>query len=181
MEHGYCTRWYLSHICEKNNYAPVAKTGQTTSYATDDDGDLQEGTKWHYPRFADNGDGTVKDNLTGLIWLANANCFGARVWAEALSDSSGLVHGSCGLTDGSVAGDWRLPNIKELQSLVDLGSMSPALPSGHPFTGVQTSYYWSSTSPATSSNAWSVHWYYGTSGVSNKTLSYYVWPVRNDN
>ena len=47
---------------KKNNFAPVPKTGQTTSYATGDDGQLEKGVAWPYPRFTDNGDGTVTDN-----------------------------------------------------------------------------------------------------------------------
>ncbi len=58
--------------------APVPKTGQTTSYATGDDGILQKGVVWPIPRFKDNNNGTVTDNLTGLIWLKNANCFGVE-------------------------------------------------------------------------------------------------------
>ena len=57
--------------------AMVPKTGQTTGYATGDDGALQKGVAWPNPRFTDNGDGTVTDNLTGLIWLKNANCANA--------------------------------------------------------------------------------------------------------
>ena len=60
--------------------AGVPKTGQTTSYATGDDGDLERGVELVTPRFTDNGDGTVADNQTGLIWLKNANCFGQRAW-----------------------------------------------------------------------------------------------------
>jgi len=45
--------------------APVPKTGQTTSYASGDDGDLELGTAWPSPRFTDHGNGTVTDNLTG--------------------------------------------------------------------------------------------------------------------
>ncbi|UCE55232.1 MAG: hypothetical protein JSV31_07260 [Desulfobacterales bacterium] len=55
-------------------FAPVAKTGQTDSYADCDDGDLEKGIVWPVPRFTDNEDGTVTDNLTGLVWLKNANC-----------------------------------------------------------------------------------------------------------
>lgn len=55
--------------------AGVSKTGQTTSYGTRDDGALQKGVAWPNPRFTDNANGTVTDNLTGLIWLKNANCF----------------------------------------------------------------------------------------------------------
>ena len=54
------------------------KTGQTVSYALGDDGDLQKGVMWPVPRFTDNGSGTVTDNLTGLIWLKDANCFGSQ-------------------------------------------------------------------------------------------------------
>lgn len=63
--------------------APVPRTGQTTSYAPGDDGDLQKGVAWPVPRFTDNEDGTVTDNLTGLIWLTNADCPNAtRNWAS---------------------------------------------------------------------------------------------------
>ena len=79
----------------------------------------EKGVAWPNPRFTDNGNGTVTDNLTGLIWLKNANCFGAKDWAMALSDANTLNNGECGLTDGSVEGDWRLPNVREMQSLID--------------------------------------------------------------
>jgi hypothetical protein len=58
-------------------------TGQTSSYGTNDDGALQNGVTWPSPRFRDNCNGTVTDNLTGLIWLKNANCFGVQ-WTAAL-------------------------------------------------------------------------------------------------
>ena len=168
--------------------APVEKTGQTTSYATGDDGDLEKGVAWPNPRFTDNGDGTVTDNLTGLIWLKNANCFGTRSWNNALSDSNGLSSGSCGLTDGSNSGDWRLPNKRELISITHDGYYGPSLPDtagtgnwsqGDPFNNVQSDYYWSATTNASSTNyAWSVHMYYGYVYEAYKTNYYYVWPVR---
>lgn len=170
--------------------APVIKTGQTTSYATGDDGNLQKGTAWPNPRFTDNSDGTVKDNLTGLIWLKNANCFGQKNWTTALSDANGLSNGSCGLTDGSVAGDWRLPNYKELFSLIDLGYDNPTLSNaagtaqwteGDAFSGVQTFDYWSSTTRANpANNAWVVYLSYGGIHYYSKTSSNYVWPVRSE-
>jgi hypothetical protein len=132
----------------KGNSAPVAKTGQTTSYAAGDDGDLEKSVAWPSPRFTDNGNGTVTDNLTRLIWLKNANAFGTKNWADALNAANNLKSGDLGtgLTDGSKAGDWRLPNVRELQSLVDYGRYYTALPADHPFTGVPWgSYYWSST------------------------------------
>lgn len=159
--------------------AGVPKTGQTTSYAAGDDGALQKGVAWPNPRFTDNLDGTVTDNLTGLIWLKNANCFGYKIWATALNDANTLVSGACGLSDGSVAGDWRLPNVRELQSLIDYGRFSPALPNGHPFTGVQSDNYWTSTTIAgVTSNAWFVVLSTGNVASSGKAGSAFVWPVR---
>ena len=52
--------------------APVPKTGQLTSYGNRDDGELQMGVVWPDPRFTDNFDGTVTDDLTGLIWLRDS-------------------------------------------------------------------------------------------------------------
>ena len=168
--------------------AAVEKTGQTTSYATGDDGDLEKGVAWPNPRFTDNSDGTVTDTLTGLIWLKDANCFGQRTWNNALSDSNGLGSGLCGLTDGSSAGDWRLPNKNELVSLVHNEYYAPALPNtagtgqwsaGDPFTNVSPHYYWSSSTYAVDTGyAWHVGMSSGYVYCNVKTNYYYVWPVR---
>lgn len=165
-----------------NTYnAAVPKTGQTTSYATGDDGDLERGVAWPSTRFTDTGNGTVVDNLTGLIWLKNANCFGLQTWANALSAANTLNSGECGLTDGSAEGAWRLPNVREMQSLIDYGRSNPALPSGHPFSGVQSGYHWTSTSNAgVTSVAWHVDLNFGNMNASFKTITYYVWPVRGE-
>ncbi len=161
----------------------VPKTGQTTSYATGDDGDLERGIALPIPRFTDNGDGTVTDNLTGLIWLQNATRFGERSWADALSDCNSLADDGAALTDGSAAGDWRLANVKELQSLVDFGNYNPALPTGHPFTNVQFGhYYWSSTTSARwTDSAWYVLMAPGNVHYEDKSANHYVWPVRGGN
>jgi len=173
-------RSIFSNPCPTDGPAPVPKTGQTTSDATGDDGDLERGVPWPNPRFTDNSDGTVTDNLTGLIWLKNANCFGQRWWYNALSDCTGLATGSCGLTDGSNAGDWRLPNYKELFSLIDVENYNPALPTGHPFNNVQSLYYWSSTTQAVDGSiAWRVHMDLGIVNYYSKAVNlFYVWPVR---
>jgi hypothetical protein len=68
--------------------APVPKTGQTTSYADYDDGYYEKGVSWPNPRFT-KSNGTVTGNLTGLIWLEDANCFGNEKMARWL-DLSGL-------------------------------------------------------------------------------------------
>lgn len=159
----------------------IQKTGQTTSYATGDDGNLEKGEEWPDPRFTNNIDGTVTDNLTGLIWLKNANCFGELTWAGALSACNTLASPACGLTDGSVAGDWRLANVREIFSLIDFSQFDPALPVGHPFTNVQSDYYWSSTTKDVAGNAWNVRMYHGQVGGHYKAFVDYVWPVRGGN
>ena len=168
----------------------LPKTGQTTCYDssgnvidcadTGQDGDVQAGVEWPEPRFENNGDGTITDNLTGLIWLKNANCFGTRIWSQALSACNNLSNGSCGLTDGSVAGDWRLPNIIELESLVNAEESNPAVwLNTQGFSGVQSSYYWSATTYAYGTGyAWIVGLYYGYVIYYYKSNIYYVWPVR---
>ena len=131
----------------------LPRSGQTKIYAVGDDGSAAKGVAWPFPRFTDNNDGTVTDHLTGLIWLKNAGCLGASVWSNALIAANQLASGACGLTDGSVAGQWRMPNVNELESLVDVSQSNPSLPAGNPFTSVANSYWSSTTYTAASSNA----------------------------
>jgi len=175
---------------DKNSYpAPIQQTGQTRSWSKGDDGNLQRGIHWPVPRFSDNQDGTVTDNLTGIIWLKNADCFSNQAWSGALAAASTLKSGDCGLSDGSKEGVWRLPNILELESLRDINYSLPALPDtegtgkwseGNPFESVQSSYYWSSSTNAGSTNyAWYLHFGSGSvfSSAKNDNCCL-VWPVR---
>jgi hypothetical protein len=161
--------------------AAVPKTGGV-SWAPGDDGGLQKGVQWPDPRFADNGDGTVTDHLTGLIWLKNADCFGDLNWNDALEASNNLADGDCGLSDGSVPGDWRLPNVRELHSLYDFGTYGQWQPPG-PFTGVQKGKYWSSTAhPEVGLHwAWYVSFFQEIMDVGTNDQGESVWPVRGDN
>ena len=171
--------------------APVEKTGQTECYdanggsidcaETGQDGDLQKGVAWPEPRFTDNEDGTVTDNLTGLMWAQNANADGAKkIWSAALTYCNDLNLG--GYTD------WRLPNVKELQSLIHYGVYDPAVPNtagtdkwseGDPFSGVESDDYWSSTTYANLKYiACFALLNSGIVGLANKDYDCYVWPVR---
>jgi hypothetical protein len=78
------------------------------------------------------------------------------------------------------AGNRRLPNIKELESLIDFGQLFPALPPDHPFLNVQSDSYWSSTSDALSpiTLAWIVYLPAGGAGAIGKENLHSVWPVR---
>jgi hypothetical protein len=173
----------------------LPKTGQTDSYGMRDDGELEKGAAWKVPRFKDNEDGTVTDNLTGLIWLKNANCDGRKTWAEALTFCNSLAAGQCGLTDGSIPGDWRLPNILEMVSLIHWGVYSPCISDtegtgqwsqGDPFTNVETAgytpHYWTSTSFESPgggfTEAFCVPMTSGGIDDFSKSTEIHVWPVR---
>ena len=134
---------------------------------------------------------TVTDNLTGLVWAKNANLMVTRdpsfdaddtandgkvTWQHAL-DYVAKLNSENYLNHT----DWRLPNRRELRSLADYELFQPALPLGHPFTQVQSGFYWSSTSYAyDTSYAWVVFMYCGVVRPSDNTdFGYYVWPVRS--
>jgi murein DD-endopeptidase MepM/ murein hydrolase activator NlpD len=173
----------------------VPQTGQTTSYRTGDDGDLQRGVAWPAQRFADNSNGVVTDNLTGLVWLKDANCIntnysgfdndsysdGGVTWQHALDFVKGINNGTYSQC-GAGYRDWRLPNRKALRSLIDYSRYNPALPAGHPFTNVQslnTTAYWSSTTGNYMGYAWYVWMRNGGMYPSDDNYNEsYVWPVR---
>lgn len=166
--------------------APLPQTGQISCYdtagtniscaGTGQDGELRAGVLWPFPRFTDNGNGTVTDNLTGLIWLQNANCFGTQSWTYALYLANSLASGKCGLSDSSSVRQWRLPNINELESLMPYNNSNVI------FTDVKFVYWSSSSQENLITNAWSNAWVVNMSGdevfFRSKTDSYYVWPVR---
>jgi hypothetical protein len=171
-----------------NSLVSLPGTGQATSYVSGDDGSLKEGVAWPSTRYVNNHDGTITDSLTGLVWLQNAGCFSSTVFATALADVNQLASGACGLTDGSKAGDWRMPNLNELESVVDVSASNPALTAGNPFINVSNAIYWSSTSyyggETGSPNAWAIRMSDGryiNDSVSNAktTASNGVWAVKS--
>ena len=131
------------------------------------------------PRFTDHGDGTVTDNNTKLMWTKNANLSAVMTWPNAMSYCEGME-----LADHS---DWRLPTIRDWNSLIDRSELYPALPDGHPFTVEEViAPYWSSTpvhEPGYSSDAvWIVAIEDGEHFVSHKSDNHgHVWPVRSSN
>ncbi|OAD18622.1 secreted protein containing DUF1566 [Candidatus Thiomargarita nelsonii] len=139
-------------------------------------------------RYIDNGDGTVTDNRTGLIWLKNANCFGRQTWKKAMRSVKNLATGQCGLSDGSRAGEWRLPTKDEWRAMTDKGYKKLALSNaagteqwkeGDAFSGVQSSRYWSSTTRANfRTYAWYVNFYDGYVNFNNKDNTNHVWAIR---
>jgi hypothetical protein len=142
--------------------------------ATGQDGDLKAGVAWPSPRFTVGTGATaacVTDNLTGLMWVGAPNSI-PDTWVNALTAANNLT-----LCDFS---DWRLPNINELESLVNSGATDQAIfLNGQGFTGVQAYFYWSSSSYAGDAvHAWYVSMNDGNVLLANKINSFYVWPVR---
>ncbi len=123
-------------------------------------------------RFTDDNDGTIVDTKTNLIWLKNANRFGKQTWEKAAE--------CCHSLDTEFLSGWRLPTVKELQSLVDYNHYCPSLPSNNPFIDVQLYTYWSNM-PVTDNrfNVWYVSLRDGNFGTINKTYFLCVWPVRS--
>ncbi|GFO67061.1 hypothetical protein GMLC_06400 [Geomonas limicola] len=204
------TSWLLllMPLCATAATITLPKTGQTLCYDasgpidcanTGLDGETQIGADWPSPRFTDNQNGTVTDNLTGLIWLKDAVCAainppppnpsqglqGGWNWTAALVAAKGLQSGKCGLSDGSVAGTWRVPNVNEFESLMDLSQANPPLPANHPFTNLPYPWpiYWTSTITADyfpGINAIGADMYTGTIQGDDKANLKYIWPVKGE-
>ena len=128
-------------MCQKPASQQVMQSEMTASY--------RQGLEWPTPRFTDNGDGTVTDTLTGLMWLKDGGCF-KKNWSSALEDYHRIsiiipanIPAVSILSDYS---DWRLPNIREIESLVNYGvSNSAGWINLNGFTNLNSSSYWSST------------------------------------
>ncbi len=125
----------------------------------------------------DNGDGTISDTETGLMWQRDEA--GAMDWQAALAYCENLVLPAVGGYD-----DWRLPDRNELQSLINYAAYNPATykygDGSEIFPDVHSSNYWSSTTYASYTyGAWLVYFYYGYVDSYSKSYSYYVRAVRS--
>lgn len=133
------------------------------------DGALRAGVQWPKPRFNSTDDG-ILDRLTGLIWAQSTSISGLLDWQGALDAIQELNRSS--------KATWRLPNINELESLVDASSADPALPSGHSFIDVEEAYWSSTTSFFETDWAYALYLHKGAVGVGFKRKAdFYCWPV----
>jgi hypothetical protein len=129
--------------------------------------------------YADNGDGTVTDSSTGLIWM---RCSMGQTWNGATCDgvASSYTWGqSTSLTTNfSGQSDWRLPNIAELASLADPTRSSPAIDTSV-FPNTPASTYWSASGFAGSAvSAWFVNFSFGTANATSTSQPCLVRLVR---
>jgi hypothetical protein len=178
----------------------IAETGQVTKYAPIYDDAYfattpgqKVGVPWPADRFtttycdstgpcseqlldcdAISSNNMVVDNLTGLMWAKDADIDGSKTWDNALIFTNDIS--VCGFVD------WRLPNTKELSSLIDRSKTGPALPTPNPFANIRIGSdeaYWASTSYAFNpSEAWTVDMLLGGLAPRSKTQPAFVWPVR---
>ena len=145
---------------------PCQDTGQ--------DAEFRAGQAWPETRFDVQGD-TVLDKLTGLVWSRNTSIAEFPYnWHEAL-EFVARMNSACQFGFS----DWRLPNRRELRSLISHQTQRPALPEGHPFANVFASWYWSSTTAAAHpGHAWYVNLDGGRMFYGGKDQAYMIWPVR---
>jgi hypothetical protein len=182
--------------------ARLLKTGQTTAYGAGSDGDLQKGIAQGY---VDNGDGTITDTSTGLMWEKKSDDGtihdkdNAYTWSGASYGSTNVLDGTAATTflaalnaGGGFAGhtDWRLPNQTELYSLINLQNLLPAVSAAFNTGCAESctvltcsctvnSFYWSSSTYATNPPvAWMVAFNDGIMFPAEKFADLYVRAVR---
>ena len=181
LEHG---SGPVRAVRDASTGCPLPATGQTTCWdssrnvipcaGTGQDGELRKGAPLAY---VDNGNGTVTDLNTGLVWekLSDDGTVHDKdnlyTWADAFTAHVATLNGM------SFAGhsDWRLPNVRELQSIVNYQNVNPAVSSASAFNTncapgcpattcscTASGDYWSSTSSVSDPwNAWYVRFSYG--------------------
>lgn len=123
------------------------------------------------PNLVENGDGTITNTATGLMWQ-QASAPGTHTWAQGLSYCESLSLGG--------HSDWRLPNIKELASLADLSKSGPTINADY-FPDTQPTYYWSSTTVFTNALTYGGYYAYGINfenGLETDLIKYFFQPVR---
>jgi hypothetical protein len=154
----------------------LPQTGVTVSRRTGDDGDLEQGVVWPSPRFVDNGNGTVTDALTGLMWVKAPHSLSGNDYLTSWSSGLNL----CNALVFAGHDDWRLPSLFELQSLRDLSQSSLVTwLNGQGFSGIKTYSYWSGTVDAgNTANAWNWDSNNGLCRSEGRTYGRYTWPVR---
>ena len=162
----YCTGQRLCHDAAGNQFPCGENDMQHRA--------LVSGIVWPSPRFVLSGD-VAADRLTGLSWTRKAsreNRF--FTWPEALVEIDRMNR-----EKRFGCNNWRMPEIREIETLADLGSHSPALPMDHPFHDVSDFYWSGTTSMYEKRYAWAFYMKDGAVGVGFKeNAEFSLWPVR---
>ncbi len=164
------------------DFTLIPDTGQTGDYTATfgEDSDYTINP----PSYTDNGDGTVTDNVTGLMWQQEDDNQTYN-WFEATGTYDATNNpGTTDVCDSSTLAsylDWRLPDKYELESIVDYGLSQP-LPTidSLAFPNTNSSYYWSSNTFTNYPNyAWAVSFWGGAVDYDFKTDGYFIRCVRD--
>ncbi len=174
---------------ERNIYLPdllldkgVPRTNQSIVYYPGDDGTFQAGVEKILMRFVDNNDGTISDKATNLMWVADPSMCGivfgspgfpyTMTWEEAVAN--------CLCLDYAGYKDWRLPNSKELESLVDYSKVESSIDETK-FKNIQKAiYHSSSVTNYGCDNQYLIHFQTGVkTWGQDKTKQRFAIPVRS--
>lgn len=175
---------YVPSLCDPD-WGPYGLpwTGQLTSYRAGDDGSYQKGYTLSRPivkgagsaRFTDNGNGTVTDNATNLMWMKDPFGTGAplnakHTWNNAIDVCEALAYAG--------HSDWRLPNIKELVSVLDYAFANPSADPAFITMRPAEAYFSSTTRPGAATEAYVLQTL--TTAISRdlKTWTRFVYPTR---
>jgi hypothetical protein len=152
---------YFTTDVAKFNILGRIRTGQTTSYSANDDGDTLRGFSHSY---SDNGDGSVTDNNTHLIW-------------QQEDDGSTYTYSNAITYCDNLNDNWRLPTHEELMSIGDKGRIDPSI---NPiFLNTQSNFYWSVSFYISNNNIWMINSYNGYNYHDAQSNSHYVRCVKN--
>lgn len=170
-----------------NNFLQYLKTDQNRCFNSErkeipckgsgHDGEKSSSLVTDKSRFKTFAHKLVSDSSTGLIWPQDSNLAEfPMTWFEALTFVNYMnTRVKFGYND------WRLPNRRELRSLMSYQTKQPALPHDHPFKHVFLGWYWTSTTAAINPQyAWYIHMEGARMFYGKKNESYLVWPVRGD-
>ena len=155
-------------VCERNPPAMCADPNWNEWPLPSSEVDVAAGAP-NLESYTDNEDGTVTDNITGLMWQ-QAVPTGTYTWAQAVA--------YCPTLTLAAYSDWRLPSVIELVSIVDYGQYNPSIDPTY-FPSTPASDFWSSSPLAGwSSGAWLVNFNYGYSGLIVVSNTFHVRCVR---
>jgi hypothetical protein len=148
--------WYISHFDGNTHHATVDSTYRVRCV---------RGAQASGPRQSEAGDGTVRDAATGLTWQQGLDGM-TRSWSDARSYCVALA---------LAGGGWRLPSMKELQTLIDERRIDPAI-DGALFPSTPSAGFWAGTPLAgMPPNVWFVDFY---SGVAYNAVPEHLYNVR---
>lgn len=168
-----------THTFTGCNLPDTGQTGDFTATFGEDNDYRPSGSQPSYTIYSPGGTSSVTvDNRTGLMWVTNpvdAGIASNYNWENALLACENTIGAA-----GTYAGynDWRLPNVRELLSIVDHDRQNPAINTPYFFNTQNNAYCASTTVAPATTSAWFVSFIDGSVGSNAKTNPYYIRCVR---